>query len=218
MREFDALPVYPPATRIANRTIKNRIAASYRDREFYEGDRQNGFGGMKDDGRWGAVAEHLIKVYNLTSESQVLQVGCHKGFLLAELFKRGIGVRGTEVSDYAISQVPLEIQPFIRKSPFHKIPFGPKEFDLVLCMNNVYCLTLGDSIKCLRQINRVTRGTSFITLMSYETQEEYWLLLKWCLLWGVMLTKSEWLEVLNHVGYKGDYFFETAGHLGLVEG
>lgn len=217
LREFNAFPEYPPAKRVANRTIENRIAASYRDKEFYDGDRQNGFGGMANDGRWGPVAENLIKVYGLTKDSMVLQVGCHKGFLLAELLARGINVRGTEVSDYAISKTPAELMGFVRKSPFHKIPFGTREFDLVVAVNNVYCLTLADAIKCLREIGRVSRGKAFVTLMTYETQDEYFMLKKWSILGALFLKRDEWLTVLNHAGYIGDYAYESAQHLGLVE-
>ena len=101
-REFDAFQDYPKAVRKADRTIWNRMMASYRDREFYDGDRQNGYGGMVDDGRWGPIADNLIRVYSLTPDSMVLQIGCHKGFLLNELLRRGINVRGTEISRYAI--------------------------------------------------------------------------------------------------------------------
>ena len=61
MREFDPFPPAPVAKRKADKTILNRIAASYRDREFYDGDRANGYGGFKDDGRWEAAADALIK-------------------------------------------------------------------------------------------------------------------------------------------------------------
>jgi hypothetical protein len=70
-REFDAFAGYPEPKRAAPRraeanlrTIHNRIyAASYRDREFYDGDRANGYGGMVNDGRWGPIAERLIAEY-----------------------------------------------------------------------------------------------------------------------------------------------------------
>ena len=218
MREFDPYPNYPSSTRVANRTITNRIAASYRDREFYDGDRMNGFGGMKNDGRWAAVADSLIKAYSLTNESNVLQIGCHKGFLLDEFLKRGISVWGVESSAYAISQAPYPVQTFLRKAPFTRIPFGTREMDLVISLNTVYNHTLADAIKCLKEIKRVGKGKSFITLGTYETEAEYFLLRKWFLFSGVVLTRPEWLEVLNHVGYEGDYRFEDAKYLGLVNG
>ena len=218
MREFDAFPQYPPATRIANRTIHNRIAASYRDKEFYDGDRMNGYGGMANDGRWGAVADNLIKIYGLTNESAVLQIGCHKGFLLDELQKRGVFVRGTEVSEYARSQAPDSVRAAIKIAPPFALPFWINEFDLIVAVSPVYNLTLSDCIKCLREIARVGKGKSFITLMAYETDEEMRILRKWAILGVLIFTKSEWVKVLNHVGYQGDYRFETVQSLGLVEG
>ena len=217
MREFDAFPSYPPAKRVANRTIHNRIAASYRDHEFYDGDRQNGYGGMKNDGRWGPVAENLIKVYGLTDDSAVLQIGCHKGFLLAELLKRGINVRGTEVSEYAISCSPELVRYFIRKAQFYAQPFEDHEFDLVLCVSPVYAQSLHDCIKTLREIGRVGKGKSFITMGTADTYEDFKLMQKWSILGTLILTRDEWRVVLEHAGYQGDYRFDTAQSLGLVE-
>ena len=79
MREFDAFAGYPepPQPRIVgptHRTIHNRIAASYRDREFYDGARASGYGGMVDDGRWGPIAQGLKDAYHLNT-SRILQVG-----------------------------------------------------------------------------------------------------------------------------------------------
>lgn len=215
MREFDAFEDYPTTKRVSDRTIRNRISASYRDKEFYDGDRSNGYGGMKDDGRWGPIADRLIKVYDLTPDSMVLQVGCHKGFLLNELLKRGINVRGTEVSNYAIRHSPWQVRDFIRWAPFTSLPFNSCEFDLVLCVSPIYTLNLPDAIQCLKEIERVKRKHSFITLGAWETPEDYWKLRGWMVLGTTLLSKAEWIEVLNHAGYTGDYRFDTADYLGL---
>ena len=56
MREFNALSSYPqPKERVVGpdiRTIKNKIIASYRDEGYYDGERDNGYGGYNYDGRW----------------------------------------------------------------------------------------------------------------------------------------------------------------------
>jgi hypothetical protein len=215
MREFDAFQDYPKTTRKADRGIINRLYASYRDREFYDGDRQNGYGGMVDDGRWGRIAENLIRVYGLSEDSRVLQIGCHKGFLLNELLRRGINVGGTEISRYAIERAPHAVAPFIRYAPFTALPFGSAEFDLVLCVSPVYTLNLPDAVECLREITRVGKWHSFITLGAFETQEEYWILRRWMLLGTTILSKDEWRVVLEHAGYNGDYRFDTVQYLGL---
>jgi hypothetical protein len=116
MREFDAFAGYPEPTepRIVSptlRTIHNRIAASYRDKEFYDGDRANGYGGMKDDGRWAPIAKNLVETYGLKEGDWVLQINAHKGFLLQELKRLGMNVAGSEPSEYACSHSVVPMTP-----------------------------------------------------------------------------------------------------------
>ena len=88
MREHDWFAGYPePAEpRVVSprhRTIYNRIAASYRDKEFYDGDRKNGYGGMVNDGRWEPIARRIVDEFG--SYRRILQIGAHKGYLLYEM-------------------------------------------------------------------------------------------------------------------------------------
>lgn len=215
MREFDALAVYPEskAPRVANRTIKNRIAACYRDREFFDGNRANGYGGLVDDGRWKAVAEFMAREYGLVRGSKVLQINAEKGFLLSEFHKLGIDSKGTEQSQYAIS----ESDAFIREGGPVELIWPTGYFDLVIAIGTIYTLNLYDAIRCLKEIQRVGKR-SFVTLGSYETLEDYWLMRSWSLLGCMILTKAEWIEVMQHAGYDGDYKCVTARSLGLVNG
>ena len=220
MREFDAFAGYPePAVpryvSPALRTIHNRIAASYRDKAFYDGDRANGYGGMVDDGRWGPIADGLIREYGLGTNSSVLQVGAHKGFLLDELHRRGIRVSGTEVSRYAAKQSKIHLY----VCPFTDLPYDEESFDLVVCASPVYTLNLADAIRCLREVQRVSRGRSFVTLGAYEDERDIdglMLMRYWLLLGCTVLTKADWRAVLEHAGYTGDYRFDTAKTLNLV--
>ena len=185
------------------------------DLEFYDGQRSNGYGGFKDDGRWAPVAENLIRVYGLTEESSVLQINCHKGFLLKELMDRGINVRGTEVSRYALNCTHDSLRGFVRHAPFTAQPFKDREFDLVIAASAVYAGSLGDAIATLAEIKRVGKGKAFITLAAYEEEKDFWLLNRYFTLGTLVLKKDEWVEVLNHCGYDGDYRFDTAKTLGL---
>ena len=224
MREFDALIGYPEPRnpRVVHpklRTIHNRIVASYRDKEFYDGDRNNGYGGFNYDGRWRAIAQYMLTEYDLGQNSSVLQIGSDKGFLLHDFLELcpSLKVRGTEVSDYAITASMPTIQRFVSKSPFHELPFKDHEFDFVIAIGPVYSLNLSDAIKCLKEIERVGRGKSFITLGSYETEEDFRLFRYWTLLGSTILSKDDWIEVLKHTGYSGDYKFNTAVSLNLIE-
>lgn len=223
MREFDALKGYPepkePRTVGRNlRTIQNRITASYRGREFYDGDRNNGYGGLKYDGRWVPIAKFMAEEYGLNEKSSILQINCDKGFLLHDfqgLFP-GIKARGVEISDYAIETAMTSVKSHIRKAPFTAIPFEDREFDFVIAIGAVYSLQLSDAIQCLKEIQRVGRGRSFVTLASYRTDEEKRLFETWTLLGTTILQEHEWLDVLRHVKYTGDYKFTSARSLNLV--
>ena len=65
MREINILTNYPgpKKPRVVHkniRTIKNRIIASYKGKEFYDGKRKNGYGGFRYDGRWLNVAKKIF--------------------------------------------------------------------------------------------------------------------------------------------------------------
>jgi len=224
MREFDALQGYPEPQKkrsvSANtRTIENRIVASYRGRDFYDGSRDNGYGGMVNDGRWIPVAKNMIDFYGLNDQSSVLQIGCDKGYLL-EAFKYhlpGIRIAGLEISEYAIDCIHPEIKEHVKKGKFTEIPFGDKSFDLIIAIGPVYSLNLSDAISCLKAIERVGKGKSFITLGAYEAENDFRLFRYWTLLGCTILSKDEWIKVLNHVSYSGDYKFNTAISLCLEE-
>ncbi len=222
MREFNALVGYPEPKqpRFVGpdlRTIRNRITASYRGQEFYDGDRNNGYGGFTYDGRWVPIAKFIVREYGLTERSAVLQINSEKGFLLHDLQQLvpGITIRGVEVSEYAIAHAMPSVRPWIQQAPFTPLPFSDHKFDLVIAVGAVYALTLADALACLKEIQRVGKGKSFITLASYETEGDKRLFEWWTLLGSTLLRKEEWREVLRHAGYTGDYHFTNAEKLKL---
>lgn len=218
-REFDAFAGYPepPNPRLVGpnlRTIHNRIAASYREYEFYDGDRANGYGGFYNDGRWGPIAKQIMEHYGLHEGARILQVGAHKGYLLYELFKLGARVWGTEISHYAseTSYMKLDL------APWTALPYEDGMFDFVIATSVVYNLNLRDAITCLKEIQRVGKGKAWITLAAYEDEgdiEGLMLLRYWFLLGTTILTKADWKVVMDHAGYTGDYRFDTAKYLNL---
>ncbi len=223
MREFDLLSNYPILKKRYvsknSRTIKNRITASYRGKSFYDGKRENGYGGFRYDGRWKYIAKKIFDTYQLKDDAKILQVGCDKGFLLQDIKKifPKSKVRGIEISNYAIKSASKKIKKFIKKSPFYELPFKKNEFDFVIAIGPVYSLNLADAILCLTEINRVSKGKSFITLGAYKNEKDLKLFRYWTLLGSTILSKKEWIEVLKHTKYKGDYKFNTAKSLNLVQ-
>ncbi len=223
MRRFNALEGYPEPKqpRVVGpnlRAIRHRIIATYRDKEFYDGDRNCGYGGYAYDGRWLPIARNMCREYGLGDGAAVLQVACEKGFLLHDFLQLQptMKVRGTDLSDYAIANAMTSVKPFIQKAPFTSLPFQDKEFDFVVAIGVVYFLNLTDAIQSLKEIQRVGKGKSFVTLASYITEEDFRLFSYWTLLGTTILRPEEWVGVLDHVGYTGDYTFTNAQTLKLA--
>jgi len=223
MREFNLLGEYPRPEKPRYvgsdlRTINHRIVATYRDKDFFDGNRNYGYGGFKYDGRWKSVAEKICNEYKLNNSSSFLQIGCEKGFLLKDLkdkYKK-MRIEGIETSNYAMSNSIPEAKENIKYcNNYTDLKYGDSEFDFIFALGVVYTHNLTNAIKCLREIQRVGKGKSFITLASYENRDDYWLFKQWSLLGTTILRKDEWRKVLSHVNYSGDYSFTNAELLGL---
>ena len=76
---------------------------------------------------FGDIAERIIKDFN---PKTVLDVGCAKGFLVEALRDRGIEAYGIDISEYAISQVREDIQPYCKVQSILE-PID-RQYDLIL--------------------------------------------------------------------------------------
>lgn len=224
MREFNLLADYPkpkePRYAGSNlRTIEHRIIASYREKDFFDGHRNYGYGGFKYDGRWQKAAKKIVEEYNLNPGSSFLQFNCEKGFLVNDvktIIPKG-NVHGLETSDYALSTTMASVKKDIKKvSNYYNLDIKDDSYDFIIAMGVVYTYSLSDAIKCLKEIQRIGKGKSFITLASYTNEEDYWLFKDWTVIGTTLLKKEEWIEVLNHVDYTGDYYFANSQTLNLT--
>lgn len=223
MKKFNLLLEYPKPIKSRKigknlRTISHRIIASNRGFDFFDGNRNYGYGGFKYDGRWELIAKKIISRYNLKDGSNILQIASEKGFLLHEIQKlnKKINVTGLETSDYAISKSLKSIKKKIIKiKNFNDFKIKNKKFDFIIALGVIYTLNLADAISCIKQIQNLCNGNSFITLASYSNDKDYWLFKNWSLLGTLLLKESEWKKVLKFCNYTGDYFFVNAKQLSL---
>ena len=197
------------------RTVLNKIKAWELGKDYYDGNRLNGYGGFKYDGRWLKMLPKIIKKYKLTKNSKVLDLGCKKGFLLKDLniLLPGIKTVGIENHAYALKK-SVKCQSKLIQSEYYKIPYKNKHFDFVIAFNSLYMYNLGDVIKSLKEIERVSKK-SYIVLASGENDKERNKFYQWTLIGTSILLQKEWKKLFRDIGFKGDYYFSSAKSLGV---
>lgn len=202
--------------RVVTRKLKNKLIAWELEKEYYDGDRNNGYGGFSYDGRWLKLLPAFIKRYKLNNNSKILDLGCKKGFIMKDLkiLLPGAKIYGIEDHKYPIINAEGEIKKNIIYSNYYNIPFKKNYFDLVIGFSSIYKYNFQDVVKTIKEINRVSKK-SFFTIASYSNKKEREIFEKWTLLGTTILSKKEWLELFKFLKYKGDYYFTTAKSLNL---
>ena len=178
--------------------------------DYWDGNRRYGYGGYKYiPGRWKPVAEALIKNYNLTNDSYVLDVGCGKAFLLYEmkLLLPNLKISGFDISKHGLAQAQTKINKdlFIHRAQ-KTYPFKDKQFDLVISLACLHNLRIFELEMALKEIERVGKQ-GYVMLESYRNEKELFNLECWALTCESFFDKNEWIWIYNHFGYTGDYEF-----------
>jgi len=185
------------------------IAKQYGE-DYWDGDRRYGYGGYKYiPGRWKPVAEKFIEIYNLKSNSKVLDIGCGKGYLLHEmkLLIPDLDITGIDSSDYGLKNAKDEIKPFLYKHKAeNKLPYADNEFDLVISLGALHNLRLPELRAALSEMERVGKQ-SYLMLESYRNEKELFNLQCWALTAESFFDQKEWIWLYNFFGYMGDYEF-----------
>lgn len=213
--EIDLLFNYPKAKRnleerLASKTEADRAIARQFGRDFFDGDRNHGYGGFSYASRfWQPVVPTFQEHWSLTSNSSLLDVGCAKGFMLHDLAELipDITVKGVDISQYAIDNVIADMKPHVQVANATHLPFPDKSFDAVISINTVHNLERNECGKALQEIERVSRGNSFITVDAYRNDEEKERMYAWNLTAKTIMSVDEWIVFFKDVGYTGDYFW-----------
>lgn len=214
-KEIDLMINYPKSKRNveergASKSEEDRALARKFGKDFFDGDRKNGYGGFNYMPRfWQPVIPTFQEYWNLTSKSSLLDVGCAKGFMLYDLtlLIPNISVSGIDISEYAIENALEEIKPFVTVANATSLPYDDNSFDVVISINTVHNLEREECAKALQEIERVSRGKSFITVDAYRNEEEKRRMFDWNLTAKTIMSVEEWKMFFNEIGYTGDYYW-----------
>ena len=212
-QEIDLMANYPRPKRNvegrgATKTDADRALARKFGEEFFDGDRTHGYGGFNYQPRfWQPVIPTFKAHWGLTSDSSILDVGCAKGFMMhdfAELIP-GITVKGIDVSEYAVKNSIEDMRPHVEVADAKSLPYEDKSFDYVISVTTIHNLERAELVQSLREIERVARLGSFITVDAYRNDEEKERMLAWNLTAKTVLHVDEWKELFKDAGYTGDF-------------
>lgn len=215
MAEINLLKNYPQANRdlnarLSQKSDEDRAIARKFGKEFFDGDRKFGYGGFKYMPKyWQPVIPTFKKHWELNSETSVLDVGCAKGFMLYDLINAipNIKVRGIDISEYAISNCIEPLKNFLSVADAKNLPFEDNSFDVVISINTIHNLNKEECAIALKEIQRVSKGKSFITVDAYRNEIEKERMYAWNLTAKTIMSVNEWKNFFKEVGYTGDYFW-----------
>ena len=214
-KEINLLKNYPKS----NRDLKVRIEKKTEDirkiarkfgKDFFDGDRNHGYGGFNYNPKfWQPVVKDFKNYWNLKSENSVLDVGCAKGFMIYDFVQLipGIKVRGIDISKYAIENSLPEVKNFLDLGNTKSLPYENNSFDAVISINTVHNLEEDECALALKEINRVSKKYSFITVDAYRNEEEKKRMFAWNLTAKTIMSVESWKKFFKKVGYKGDFYW-----------
>ena len=196
--------------RMIDEKVNCMLKAKEYEFDYWDGNRRYGYGGYKYiPGRWKSVAEKLIKQYNLTNNSSVLDVGCGKAFLLYEmkLLLPKLRVSGFDISKHGLAQAKEKIKNdlFVHRAQ-DPYPFEDNKFDLVISLGCLHNLRIFELETALNEIERVGKH-GYVMLESYRNEKELFNLQCWALTCESFFDHDEWIWIYKKFGYTGDYEF-----------
>ena len=216
LKQIDFLQEYNRSTKrdyVARVTGFDKAECSAKARQwgydYWDGERQYGYGGYRYDGRWLPLAKQLAEHYQLKPGDRILDVGCGKGFLLYEFTQAvpGLEVVGLDVSAYGIEHAKDEVKPFLKVGHARSLPFPDKSFDFVFSNTTLHNLPPQDLYPAIKEIERVGRRDKYICVESWRNEREKANLLYWQLTCESFYSVEGWRWWYEHCGYTGDYGF-----------
>ena len=216
MQEINFLTKYQKATKrdYVARVVENDKAhcasvAKQWGRDYWDGERQYGYGGYHYDGRWRPIAEDIARHYALAPGDRVLDIGCGKAFLLHELSQvvPELQVAGIDISAYGIENAKEEMRPHLQQGNATLLPFADQSFDLVLSLNCFHNLEIFDLEKAVKEMQRVGRRDKWLCVESFRNEQEKANMLYWQLTCMSFYSPQAWKWLYRQWGYDGDVGF-----------
>ena len=215
IKEVNLLKKYPKTKRDLSKrgnekTEEDRIIARRFDKEFFDRDRKNGYGGYYYNPKfWTEVVKDLNNFYKLKNGSKILDIGCGKGFMLFDFMKLNPNfvLEGIDISDYAITNAVPEVKKFLKVGDAKSLSYEDNSFDLVISINTTHNLEINQCKKALSEMERVSRKDKYLIVDAYSNEIEKDRIFAWNLTAKTILSTNEWINLFEEAGYTGHYYW-----------
>ena len=178
-QEIDLLKKYPKAQRnledrANSKTAEEKKIARQFGKEFFDGERKYAMEVTNITQNIGLRLFMILKTIGINSNNSILDLGCGKGFMLYDFMRiiPGISVKGVDISHYAIENCKEQVKNFLQVGDAKELEFNDNQFDYVISINTIHNLELDECKKAIREISRVSRKGSFITVDAFRDSEE----------------------------------------------
>jgi ubiquinone/menaquinone biosynthesis C-methylase UbiE len=213
--EIDLLKNYPKPKRNLDKRLQEKtpeivkIAREF-GKEFFDGDRKYGYGGFTYNQKfWDIVVRDFVEYYKIKPNAKILDVGCAKGYMIYD-FKRQypqLELHGIDISNYAIENCHPSVKENLKVGNAKSLDFEDNYFDLVISINTVHNLELEQCINSIKEISRVSKNNSFITVDAYNTDEQKERMFKWNLTAKTIMSTDGWKDLFKKIGYNGNFYW-----------
>lgn len=206
---------YPQSKRDTSEraSVKNeeirKIAREFGE-EFFDGNRAYGYGGFSYNPKyWNPVIPTFQEYWNLDSKSSILDVGCAKGFMIYDFINKipALNIKGIDISNYAIENSKEEVKNLVTVGDAKSLDFEDNSFDYVISINTIHNLKKNECLTALKEIQRVSKISSFITVDAYNNEEEKKRMFDWNLTAKTIMSTSEWIDFFDEAEFTGDYYW-----------
>lgn len=89
----------------------------------------------------------------------------------------------------------------------HQSTYEDDAFDLAVSINTIHNLDREECAKALNELQRVSKGNSFVIVDAFRNEAEKQRMNNWNLTAKTFMHVDEWKAFFSEVGYSGDYYW-----------
>ena len=100
-----------------------------------------------------------------------------------------------------------EVEKYLAVANAKNLPFEDNEFDYTISINTIHNLEIDECKEAIKEIERVSKISSFITVDAFNTDEEEKRMYEWNLTAKTIMSVTEWKKMFAELNYSGDYYW-----------